>query len=306
MIRATTIIHAPRLAAKVGVPELVIASETFQHTGSFKFRAAYHLVSNIPHRVILTSSSGNFGQAVAYACQLQGKECIVVMPANSARIKISAVKEFGGIVDLIDVKVISRAQRVAQLAAKYPEAYVASAYDDPFVIEGNSSLGAELARLNVDAILAPVGGGGLISGIITGLRQAGSSTPVIGVEPQNANDASRSLQAGTLIANEAEPNTLADGVRTVSLGKRNWEILKSSLARIIEVPEALIPEATRLLFNIANLKAEPTGALSLAGILADPKNFQGKNVCCVISGGNVDPDLFRDLLRQSEAEQSSV
>src|SRR5688572_23577896 len=147
MIRATTIIHAPRLATKVGVRELVIASETFQHTGSFKFRGAFNLVSKTPHRLILTASSGNFGQAVAYACQLQGKECIVVMPANSARTKISSVKAFGGTVDLIDVKAISRAQRVAELAAKYPEAYVASAYDDPFVIEGNASLGGELAGL---------------------------------------------------------------------------------------------------------------------------------------------------------------
>ena len=296
MIRPTTIIDATALANHFGLQRLLLASETSQHTGSFKFRAAFNLVSKVPETTVLTASSGNFGQAVAYACKLLGKRCIVVMPQTSARVKIAAVREHGGIVDLIDVKAISRAERVAQLARQHPEAYVASAYDDPLVIEGNATLGRELAALKVDGILAPVGGGGLTSGIITGLRAAGSGSPVIGVEPRNANDAARSLRAGTLVANEAEPDTLADGVRTLSLGKRNWEILRSGLSRIIEVPESGIAEATRVLFRLANVKAEPTGALSVAGICTEPHAFTEKSVCCVVSGGNVDPELFGELL----------
>src|SRR5712692_1404968 len=139
----TTIIQAPRLARRLGV-DLTIATETFQHTGSFKFRAAYNLASKVDQRKIITASSGNFGQAMAYACSLLGKSCTIVMPSTSAQVKIDAVREHGGNVDLIDVRVTSRAARVAELAAENPDAYVASAYDDPLVIEGNSSLGREL------------------------------------------------------------------------------------------------------------------------------------------------------------------
>ena len=146
-IRPTTILEPSRLARRLGVA-LTIASETFQQTGSFKFRAASHLAGTVAQRHIITASSGNFGQALACACQFSGKTCTVVMPAISAQVKIEAVREFGGTVDLIDTRVISRAARVRELAAQYPEAYAASAYDDPLVIAGNATLGAELGRLN--------------------------------------------------------------------------------------------------------------------------------------------------------------
>ena len=146
VIRATTIIEQERLSARLGA-RVTIASETFQHTGSFKFRAAYNLASQVAERQIITASSGNYGQAMAYACRLLGKSCTVVMPATSAQVKIDAVREYGGTVDLIDVRIISRAARVDELARAHPEAYVASAYDDPLVIEGNASLGEELAML---------------------------------------------------------------------------------------------------------------------------------------------------------------
>src|SRR5205823_1864600 len=121
----------------------------------------------------------------------------------------------------------------------------ASAYDDPFVIEGNASLGHELARLDPapDVVIAPVGGGGLTAGIITGLRAAGSAMRVVGAEPLLANDAARSLAKGRIVRNESEPQSLADGARTVSLGERNWAILQDGIDSIVEVPEAQIEEA---------------------------------------------------------------
>jgi threonine dehydratase len=169
----TTIIKTRRLAKRLQV-DLTIASETFQHTGSFKFRAAYNLASKVSQLKIITASSGNFGQAMAYACSLLGKSSVIVMPETSARVKIEAVREYGGVVDLIDVKFKGRAARVAELANENPDAYVASAYDDLLVIEGNASLGAELAALDreFDFVIAPVGGGGLTSGIITGSAAA--------------------------------------------------------------------------------------------------------------------------------------
>jgi threonine dehydratase len=295
--RKTTIIEAPRLARRLGV-NLTIATETFQHTGSFKFRAAYNLASKVPERKIIAASSGNFGQAMAYACSLLGKASIIVMPDTSAKVKVDAVREYGGLVDLIDVKVKGRAARVAELATENPDAYIASAYDDVLVIEGNASLGVELAALDrkFDFLIAPVGGGGLTSGLITGLRSGGSGAAVIGAEPLLANDAARSLRAGHIVVNETEAQTIADGARTVSVGGHNWAVLKDGLSRIVEVPEENIKEGVRLLFGFANLKAEPTGALAIGALLTDPDSFRERRVCCVISGGNVDAAVYREIL----------
>jgi threonine dehydratase len=317
--RPTTIVRSVRLSARLGA-DIVLASEAFQWTGSFKFRAASNVARSIPHPAVITASSGNFGQAMAYACQLAGKRCTVVMPLNSAKVKIAAVGEYGARVDLVDTATVRREERVAELAAADPSAYVASAYDDPLVIRGNASLGRELAAINAqakatpggatngtagrgsfDAILAPIGGGGLAAGILTGLRDAGDSTPVWGVEPAIANDLVRSLAAGRLIAHDREPQTIADGVRTRSVGVHNWSVLQSGLAGAIEVSEDQIREALRLCFHLANLKVEPTGAITVAALLAAAERFRGQRICCVVSGGNVDPQVFWDIVEDRSA-----
>jgi threonine dehydratase len=295
--RPTTIIDAPRLAAHLGV-DLFLATETFQRTGSFKFRAAFNLVANVPHPHVIAASSGNFGQAMAYACKLFGKRCTVVMPANSARVKVDAVLSYGGRVDLVDTTKVKRAARVAQLAAEHPDAYIASAYDDPYVIAGNSSLGDELAALALppDVVVAPIGGGGLTAGLVQAAQRAGHPMRVIGAEPLMANDAARSLREGHIVVNETEPQTIADGTRTLSVGRYNWEILKDGIEAIVEVPEDTIREGVRLLFSLANLKAEPTGALGIGAIMASPDTFRGRRVCCVVTGGNVDPAVYSAII----------
>lgn len=297
MIRPTTIIEAARLSKHLGV-NLTVASESFQHTGSFKLRAAYNLASQVPHPHIIAASSGNFGQAMAYACQLLGKVCTVVMPDTSAQVKIEAVREYGGQVDLVNVAVVSRQDRVAQIAHEHPEAFVASAYDDPLVIEGNASLGVELSELDrkFDLVVAPIGGGGMSSGLITGLRRSGSCARVIGAEPLMANRTTQSLLANKLIRLDTEPQTLADGARTLGLGQHNWEILRTGLGGVVGVPEENIKAGVRLLFELANLKAEPTGALSIGAVLTEPEMFRGRAVCCVVTGGNVDLEVYRSLL----------
>jgi threonine dehydratase len=279
---------------------VTLASETFQETGSFKFRAAYNLASQVNERLILTASSGNFGQALAAACSMLGKESIVVMPHTSAQVKVDAVREYGGRVELTDVRVKSRAERLKELSEEYPGSYTASAYDDPLVIQGNASLGAELSASGrkFDCIVAPIGGGGLTSGLITGLRDLGDPTPVYGAEPLIANDAARSLREGHIIANDTEPQSIADGARTLSIGKHNWAVLREGIAGIIETPEENIKQAVRLLFMLANLKAEPTGALSLGAVLTQPDLFRDRSICCVISGGNVDPAVYRAILAE--------
>jgi threonine dehydratase len=295
--RPTTIVESPRLSRKLGV-DIVLASETLQYTGSFKFRAAYSVASNVSQDHIITASSGNFGQAIAYACSLFGKRCTVVMPTTAPKVKVDAVREYGAEVDLVDVKKKGRLERLGELAKQYPDAYVASPYDDPFVIEGNAGLATELFALGLelDFIIAPIGGGGLTSGLVKAVERSGRKTQVLAAEPLLANDAAESFRAGHLVATPDEGATIADGARVLRLGDRNWEILSHGLAGVIEVTEEQIKEGVRLLFALANLKAEPTGALALGAVLAEPKRFHGKRVCCVISGGNADPAQYAKLI----------
>jgi threonine dehydratase len=295
-VRPTLLLPSATLSERLGC-DVTIASETFQYTGSFKFRAAYNLLSSISNQRVVTASSGNFGQAVAYASKLLGKTCTVVMPMTSAQVKIDAVKSYGGIVDLIDVREISRAERVQQLLAEQPGAFQAQAYDDYRVVAGNSTLGKDILNtLDFDMLVVPVGGGGLCSGQIIARDHLHARTEIIGAEPLPGNDASRSLRSGQLLSNEQEPATVADGARTISLGKLNWEILQLGIADIIEVPDALTLEALRQYFRYVNLKVEPTGALSLGALLAHPERFAGKRVCCIVSGGNVDPAVYAQAL----------
>ncbi|HUQ99566.1 MAG TPA: pyridoxal-phosphate dependent enzyme [Gemmatimonadaceae bacterium] len=295
--RPTTIVDAPRLSRKLGV-DLVLASETLQYTGSFKFRAAYNVASNVSHAHVITASSGNFGQAIAYACLLFGKRCTVVMPQTAPKIKVDAVREYGAEVDLVDVKKKQRLERLRELAADFPDAYVASPYDDPLVIEGNAGLARELFALGLelDFIIAPIGGGGLTSGLVKAVKQSGKATQVLAAEPILSNDAAESFRAGHIVALPDESSTIADGARMLRLGDNNWEILSHGLSGVVEVSEEQIKEGVRLLFALANLKAEPTGALALGAVLAEPDRFKGKRVCCVISGGNADPAFYAELI----------
>lgn len=294
-IRPTTFIEPQKLRDHLGL-DLTIASETFQHTGSFKFRAAYNLALNVPNDELLTASSGNFGQALAYASKLLGKKCTVVMPATSAQVKIDAVRSFGATVDLVDVRKVGRNERVAQLAAEMPNAYFASPYDDKFVIDGNATLGDEIAPGEFDVVIAPIGGGGMISGMVTGLRRNNSRAEVVGAEPLLGNDVARSLKAGEIVRNETEPMTIADGARTLAVGNLNWPIIKSGVKEIVEVTDENICSAIRLYFGLANLKCEPTGAVSLGAVLENKEKFAGKRVCLIVSGGNVDAGIYAKII----------
>jgi threonine dehydratase len=219
------------------------------------------------------------------------------MPDNSAEVKVAAVRAYGATADLIDVKKITRTERLKQLADERPQAYLASAFDDEFVIDGNSTLGDEISERDFDAVVVPVGGGGLISGTIRSFARDNNTTPIFGAEPLIANDAARSLRAGQLIANEAEPQTIADGARTLSVGTLNWPILKSGVTDIIEVPEEKIIEAVRTYFVYANLKCEPTAALPLGAVMMNAEKFAGKKVCLIVTGGNVDPAVYSRILQ---------
>ena len=277
---------------------LVLISELQQETGSFKFRAAWNLVSCVDAEHFVAASSGNFGQALARAAQLTDKKATIVMPTTSSTVKIAAVRRYGGNVVLVDTTKETRAERVDRIMEENPTYYKASAYDCPFVIRGNASLGVEIAqlRLTLDALFVPIGGGGLSAGIITGLCEEGCSLPVWGAEPLMANDAAQSLRKGYRCAHEQEPQSIADGARTLSLGQRNWDIIQHSLKGILEVEEEEIMMAMALLEKHA-IRVEPTGALSVAAGIKRLSETSENRIGCVLSGGNVDEDTYQYLCR---------
>ena len=302
-LRPTLILPAERLGAELHC-DLYLACETHQHTGSFKYRAALGaaLVATAPR--LITASSGNFGAALARASAEVGRGALVVMPARSAQVKITATRAYGATVDLIDTERITRQARVAELAAADPQAQVVSAYDEAAVIAGNGSLGAELFADGAlpggppELVISPVGGGGLSAGLCAARDLLMPGCQVLGAEPALGNDGARSLRAGVLLQNDAEPDTLCDGARTLSLGRRNFAILRRALAGIVEVEDRLVVQALRRLFVEVNLKVEPTGALAVAALLAQPERVRGRRVVCVISGGNVDAGLYARLLTE--------
>ena len=295
-IQATRRFRADALDAEAGC-RVTLVSETGQHTGSFKFRAAMAVALHAEAPRLLTASSGNFGAALAAAASATGKACTVVMPDRSAAMKIAAVRRNGATVDLIDTTRITREARVSALAAADPLARRCSPYDDPYVICGNALLGAEIfATQSPDAIIAPVGGGGLTSGLCVAAALLQPGCEVFGAEPSLANDAARSLREGRLIANATESEPVCDGARTRSLGQRNFAILRELLEDIVEVPETQIARAMGLLKTHFGLRVEPTGALGLAAILTDSERFCNRSVVCVASGGNVDDAIYDRLV----------
>lgn len=310
VVRPTTWIRAEKLRTPPGA-EVVIASETFQRTGSFKIRAAWHRARNSSANHLIAASSGNFGQALSCAAALLGKRASIVMPSTAARIKCEAVRRFGGEVVFTEVHRESRTERVARLAAENPGAEICGSYDDPFVIAGNGTLGVEIGqrlrrrsgeRRQRSLVVVPLGGGGNASGMVLGLRAAGCpEVEVVGAEPLLGNDGAQSLRRGEIVSLPREPDTLADGARVQRLGDHNWRILKDGLGGIVEVPETAIAEAVRRLFREANLKVEPTGALAFGALLADPERFAGREVVVVVTGGNVDPAAYARILEGADS-----
>lgn len=297
-VRPLLVFESERLSQYVGLPVL-IGSETLQHTGSFKYRAALNAVLNSTARHLATTSSGNFGQALAFACKREGRDCTVIMPDNSSTVKIEATRSLGADVRLVDLRAKSRQAWLEEIIASIEDQIeTISPYDDDRVIAGNSSLVHDLSPIAdcFDTIVVPIGGGGLSAGIIKGARALNHKWRIIGAEPHEANDASRSLKQGVLLANQEEPSTLADGARTISLGKRNWEVLKDGLETIVEIGEKEIVTGLKLHFELANLKVEPTAALSLAALISDRALFVNSRPLIIVSGANVEASQFASLI----------
>ncbi|AXI79001.1 threonine ammonia-lyase [Peterkaempfera bronchialis] len=285
---------------------LLLKPENLQPTGAFKLRGAYNrLAALTPEqaaRGVVAQSSGNHAQAVAYAAQLLGIKAVIVMPDTSPVVKVAATRSYGA-----DVRLVTPAERdtvPVRLAEEYGYVHVPP-YDDPYIIAGQGTAGLEIAEdaaalgLAVDTVLVPVSGGGLISGIAAALRLTLPGVKVIGVEPELAADARQSLRSGRLTSWPAADTyrTLADGLRTTSLGLLPFEHIRTHVDDIVTVGEDDIRAAVAVLARRGRIVAEPSGAVATAAYLFHRDALPpGRTHVAVVSGGNIDPGLLAELL----------
>jgi len=266
--------------------------ENFQRGGAFKFRGAFNAVSLLSDeeraRGVLAYSSGNHAQAVALTGRLLGVNTAVVMPMDAPAPKIAGTRGYGAEVILYDRSGRSREEIAAELREERGMTLIPP-YDHPGVIAGQGTAALELIEEvgALDVVMTPCGGGGLLSGSALAAGEASPGCRVIGVEPELADDATRSFRTGQL-ASVHNPPTIADGLRTPSLGRYTFPLVRQNVSGMRTVTEAQIVEAMRFLWTRMKLVVEPSGAVPVAALLADSDAFRGKRVGIVISGGNVD------------------
>jgi len=265
--------------------------ENFQKTGSFKIRAASNALKSLSKKSkekgVITHSSGNFAQGLACASNLQNINAYIVMPENAPRIKKNSVLKYD--VNLIECKsTLEAREKTTSKILLENDLHFIHPSNDIDVILGNSTIGTELLKEfpDLDYILAPIGGGGLISGIAIASDVFSNKCEVIGVEPKEVNDAYRSLQSGKIEYNSST-KTIADGLRT-NLGDINFPIIKKLIRKIICVKENEIINTMKIFIEKLDLVIEPSSAVALAGLIAKKEIYRNKKVGVVISGGNVD------------------
>ncbi len=269
--------------------------ENFQKVGAFKSRGAVNAVfslseSDAQHGVA-THSSGNHAQALARAAALRGIKAYIVMPDNAPSVKVDAVKGYGGIITFCKPTLQARETTLNEVVKKTGACEI-HPYDKFEIVCGQATGAKELLEdiPNLDIILAPVGGGGLLAGTAMAAKYFGNQTKVIACEPAGADDAFRSFNAGRIIPS-VNPQTIADGLLT-SLGVLNFEIIKNEVADIVTVSEKSIKQAMKLIWERMKIIIEPSSAVPFAAVLENKVDVKNKNVGIIISGGNVDLKAF--------------
>ncbi|MFG1942300.1 threonine/serine dehydratase [Nonomuraea sp. NPDC048826] len=291
---APVAVHTP--LAPVG--DLLVKPESLQRVGSFKIRGAYNAVAALRPAGVVTHSSGNHGQALAYAAARFGIPCVVVVPEGTPQVKADAIRGHGA--KLVVVPPDRRHSAAAELAAKRDLTLVPP-FDHPAVIAGQGTIGLEILSdlPDVEVIAVPVSGGGLISGVAAAVKALRPQATVIGVEPELAADAAESLAAGRLITWEPARTfrTAADGLRA-ELSELTFAHLRAHVDAVVTVTEDEIRAAMRHLALAGRLVAEPSGAVATAAHLAG--KLPGGRTVALLSGGNVDPALLRDVLQAAD------
>jgi len=284
--------------------QLYLKPESMQPIGSFKLRGAYNKVASLAAeeraRGVITYSSGNHAQGVAYAARAMNTKAVIVMPRNAPKIKKDATAALGAEIVEVGSGSEERRAKAEELAAKHGYVVIPP-YNDAQIIAGQGTVGLEIAEEmpDVELVIVPIGGGGLSSGTATALKLSGSRAKVIGVEPALANDAQQSLRAGKIVEITAEraSSTIADGLRTQSIGALNFEHIRKYVDDIVAVTEDEIREAMRRMALNARLVAEPSGAVTFAAWLFHREKMpESAKTVAVISGGNAEPNLLAEIL----------
>lgn len=290
MIHKTPILTCSTIDRMAGC-QLYFKCENFQKVGAFKARGAANAVLKLSaknrEKGVATHSSGNHAAALARAAAEAGIPAYIVMPSTAPEIKKNAVMEYGGNITLCAPTLASRESTLAEVVVRTGATFVPP-FDDFNVIEGQATCALEMwdEKDDFDAIIAPVGGGGLLAGTSLTTHYMGPNASVYGGEPEGADDAYRSFTAKTRLP-VLTPNSIADGLLT-SLGKLNFEIIQDYVAGILTVSDSEIIAAMRLIYERMKIIVEPSCAVPLAALLKYPDQFQGKQVGIILSGGNVD------------------
>lgn len=299
IVHRTPVLASRTLAERAGADAVLLKCESLQRVGAFKFRGGYNTLSRLSAaeraRGVLAFSSGNHAQAVALAGRLLGIATTIVMPRDAPAVKLAATRGYGATVVEYDADETRREQVAAELQAE-SGAVIVPPYDHPHVIAGQGTAALELLEEAgaLDWLLVPCGGGGLLSGSALAARALAPGCKVVGVEPERADDATRSFRTGELVTIEC-PDTIADGTRTLSLGRLTFPLVLRHVDDMATVSEEAIAEAVRFLFARARLVVEPSGALPVAALLSGAVRVSGR-VGVVLSGGNVDPETYCALL----------
>ncbi|MAO65868.1 MAG: serine dehydratase [Balneola sp.] len=273
--------------------QIFFKCENFQKVGAFKFRGASNAIFSLSEdeasKGVATHSSGNHAQAVALAAKMKGIPAYIVMPENAPKVKVKAVKNYGAEVTFCESTLEARETTLDQVVERTGATFI-HPYDDARIIAGQGTAALELLEdhPDLDVIIAPVGGGGLLSGTALAARSIKPDILVIGAEPKNADDAYRSFKAGELIPVQ-NPDTIADGLRT-SLGKLPFSIITEYVDDIVTVPEESIVEAMRYIWERLNMIIEASCAVPVAAVFDGKVDVKGKKVGIIITGGNVDLD----------------
>jgi threonine dehydratase len=283
--------------------KLYLKPENLQPIGAFKLRGAYNKIASLSPeeraRGVITYSSGNHGQGVAYAARALGAKAVVVMPNNAPAIKREAAASMGAEIVLVGPSSLERQTRAEELAAERGYVIVPP-FNDEKIIAGQGTMGLEILEdlPEVETVLVPVGGGGMLSGVATAIKLSKPSVRVIGVEPELAADAQASLRSGKIVQSTAQQTsqTIADGLRTQSIGAINFEHIKRYVDDILTVSEQEIRQATKWLATNPKTVAEPSGAVAVAGFLFHQDQLPRTTMnVAIISGGNIDPQMLREI-----------
>lgn len=291
-IRRTEVFTAERLDALAGA-RLFFKAESLQPPGAFKVRGATNAVFGLSdataERGVITHSSGNHAAALAYAARRRGIRCQVVMPHDAPVVKKEAVAAYGAEITECEPATSDREATLERVRAISGADFV-HPYDDPRVVAGQATCARELLDQvdDLDMLLAPIGGGGLVSGTCLTAASIAPTVEVHAAEPEQADDAARSLAAGQLVTDDA-PTTIADGLRT-PLKPLTWHIVSRHVVAIHTVSEAEIVDAMRLAWTHLRLVIEASSAVALAAVLGQPEVFRGRRVGVIVTGGNVDLD----------------